>query len=148
MTHKYRYIYYVTYIHIHYVTYIHKHTYIHIYIYIVVVLRNSQNNIKVFPRSDISISPCVVSPNLLYRGILHVIHRADDLQVAFFFIFRSFGANNNNIQLQARIILHASTILHVYIHAHIIHQARDDATSPTHTTNDTRQLTSTVWRHY
>ena len=61
----------------------------------------------------------------------------------FFFIFCSFGANNNNIQLQARIILHASTILNAYT----IHQARDDATSPTHTINGTRHPTSTVWRH-
>ena len=49
----------------------------------VVVLRNSQNNIKVSLRSDISVSPCVVSPNLLYRGF-HVIHRAGDLQIAVF----------------------------------------------------------------
>ena len=34
----------------------------------VVVLGNSQNNIKVSLRSDISISPCVVSTNLLYSG--------------------------------------------------------------------------------
>ena len=40
----------------------------------VVVLGNSQNIIKVSLRSDISISPCVVSPNLLYRGILYVIN--------------------------------------------------------------------------
>ena len=67
----------------------------------------------------------------------------------FFFIFCSFGANNNNIQLRARIILHASTILHVYIILHTTHQARDDATSPTttHTINGTRHPTSTVWRH-
>ena len=44
----------------------------------VVVLRNSQNNIKVSLRSDISVSACVVSTDLLYRGF-HVIHRADDL---------------------------------------------------------------------
>ena len=43
-----------------------------------------------FPRSDISVSACVVSTNLLYRGF-HVIHRADDLQIAFFFIFCYFG---------------------------------------------------------
>ena len=65
----------------------------------------------------------------------------------FFFIFCSFGANNNNIQLQARIILHASTILSAYIILHTTHQARDDATSPTHTINGTRHPTSTVWRH-
>ena len=47
------------------------------------VLGNSQNNMKVSLRSDISISPCVVSPNLLYRGF-HVIHRAGDLQIAVF----------------------------------------------------------------
>ena len=34
----------------------------------VVVLRNSQNIIKVSLRSDISVSPCVVRPNLLYSG--------------------------------------------------------------------------------
>ena len=34
----------------------------------VVVLRNSQNNIKVPLRSDISVSACVVSTNLLYSG--------------------------------------------------------------------------------
>ena len=44
----------------------------------VVVLRNSQNIIKVPLRSDISVSPCVVSTNLLYSGF-HVIQRAVDL---------------------------------------------------------------------
>ena len=44
----------------------------------VVVLGNSQNNIKVPLRSDISVSACVVSTNLLYSGF-HVIHRAVDL---------------------------------------------------------------------
>ena len=47
-------------------------------VYIVVVLRNSQNIIKVPLRSDISVSPCVVSTNLLCRGF-HVIQRAVDL---------------------------------------------------------------------
>ena len=36
----------------------------------VVVLGNSQNNIKVSLRSDISVSPRVVSPNLLYSGTI------------------------------------------------------------------------------
>ena len=55
------------------------------------VLGNSQNNIKVSLRSDISISPCVVSTNLLYRGF-HVIHRAGDLQIAvFLYPFCYFG---------------------------------------------------------
>ena len=44
----------------------------------VVVLRNSQNIIKVPLRSDISVSACVVSTNLLYSGF-HVIQRAVDL---------------------------------------------------------------------
>ena len=36
----------------------------------VVVLGNSQNNIKVSLRSDISVSPCVVSTNLLCSGTM------------------------------------------------------------------------------
>ena len=40
--------------------------------------------------------------------------------IVFFFIFCSFGANNNHIILHASIILHVHTILHAYIilHAH------------------------------
>ena len=51
-----------------------------------------------------------------------MIQRAVDLQVVFFFIFCSFGANNNNIQLQACIILLASTILNAPIIHHTPHQ--------------------------
>ena len=68
----------------------------------------------------------------------------------FFFIFCSFGANNNNTsnsKLTPYFKLTPYSTLPSYIILHIIHQARDDATSPTHTTNGTRHPTSTVWRH-
>ena len=101
----------------------------------VVVLRNSQNIIKVSLRSDISISACVVSPNLLCSRF-HVILRAVDLQIAFFLNFRSFGANTTSriILLASNIILHASTS-YTSLPPHNINQARYNATSPTTTHN-------------
>ena len=106
-----------------------------IYIYIVVVLRNSQNIIKVPLRSDISVSPCVVSTNLLYSGF-HVIQRAVDLQVVFFFIYCSFGANDNNTILQQ----HPTSSSH--------HTPRFLHTPRSHHTSTPRHTSSSQRRHF
>ena len=45
-------------------------------------------------RSDISVSPCVVSTNLLYSGII-CDSSGCDLQIAFFFTFRYLGPPPN-----------------------------------------------------